>query len=74
VISAFRPADEAPKVIGMPTVFAGNAEGDQALAQVVAIPNAHRQDPLPHAASRSGQKPVTMRGCPGRLQADSGAR
>ena len=58
--SGVPPVDAAPEAVGMPCiVFAGNAGGDQALAQVGAILNAHR-------------KPVTMRSCPGRLQADSG--
>jgi hypothetical protein len=60
MISVFRPVDAAPEAVGMPhIVLAGNVGGDQALAQVVAILNAHR-------------KPVTMRSCPARLRADSG--
>ena len=53
MISVFRPLHAAPEAVGMPCiVFAGNVGGDQALAQVGAILNAHR-------------KPVTMRSRPG---------
>jgi hypothetical protein len=46
VISAFRPVDAAPEAIGMPyIVFADNVADGQALARVVAILDAHQQDP-----------------------------
>jgi hypothetical protein len=44
VISVFRPVDAAPEAAGVPhIVFAGDVGGDQALAQVGAILNAHRK-------------------------------
>jgi hypothetical protein len=56
----FRPAGAAPEVIGMSASSSPTTGGDQALAQVVAILNAHQQDPRRTPYRGPAAKPVTM--------------